>query len=152
MDMKKLGIRIAQLRGAETDSLGTIAEKAGIAKSYLAKIERGEVENPGLRTLVSIASALEITITDLLRPVAIKSRSTEQGSRELRQAMTELLRQDMPASLVDFIDQREKDGDPIPPNLQQSLALLHLRGKRPQRKEDWSYLYETLRRAIQSSR
>jgi len=151
MDMKRLGLRIAELRGAGTDSLGTTAEKAGIAKSYLAKIERGEVENPGLRTLVSIASALDTTITDLLKPIVLLSQGTEQGDRALRQEMLELLRHDMPPSLLEFIREQEKAGSPIPTNFQQMLALVHLRGKRPRDREDWNYLYETLKRATQTA-
>lgn len=152
MDMRRLGARISEYRGAGDNSLGEIAEKAKIAKSYLAKIERGEVENPGLRTLISIANALETTVTDLIKPIAAKDNDGEHGQREFRKEMLELLQQDMPPSLLAFIKDQAIAGKPIPVNLQQSLALVHLRGKKPSRKEDWSYLYETLRRAIRSSK
>ena len=63
---KRLGARITLLREERDMSLGDVATASGLAKSYLSKMEKGEALNPGLATLSAIASALHLTVHDLL--------------------------------------------------------------------------------------
>ena len=150
MDVKRVGRRIAALRRAgEADelSLSALALKADLAKSYLARIERGEIENPGLGTLASIAKALGVTVADLLE--AVGPRREREGSVRIQRAGDlERLRKTMPASLVSFLKDAELKGEPIPDNLQRALALVEFRGRSPERSEDWKFIYDAMRMAL----
>jgi transcriptional regulator with XRE-family HTH domain len=57
--------KVRSLRQARGWSLGALAERAGLSKTNLAKIETGE-GNPSLETLLRLADALEITLGSLL--------------------------------------------------------------------------------------
>ena len=56
---------IRALRGARGWSLATLASRAGLSKTIVAKIEGGD-GNPSLETLLRLAGALDITIGSLL--------------------------------------------------------------------------------------
>lgn len=56
---------IRALRGARGWSLATLASRAGLSKTIIAKIESGD-GNPSLETLLRLAGALDITIGSLL--------------------------------------------------------------------------------------
>lgn len=59
-----LGKRIRRLRHRMDLSQEKLAEKAGIHRTYMGKIERGE-SNPPLHTVSKIAKALKVKISDL---------------------------------------------------------------------------------------
>ena len=148
VDAIALGARIAELRELRGLSLGALAEQAGgIAKSYLAKLERGEVENPGLRTLSAIARALGVTVADLLKPAEpprkAKGAALLDQEAELRRVMAKL-----PPGLAEFLDEMEREGRPVPPRTVHALALAEFRGRRPERPEDWRFLYDALARSV----
>lgn len=152
IDPAALGNRISSLREIQSLSLGALAEKAGgIAKSYLAKLERGEVENPGLRTLSGIANALDVTVADLL------GSAEEVGGREGRELLAEhaelqRVMENLPAGLGDFLEKMEKGGTPVPATTVRALAFAEFRGRRPERPEDWRFLYDALIRSVRSPR
>lgn len=60
----ELGRRIRKLRRRSDISQEKLAEKAGIHRTYMGKIERGE-SNPPLHTISKIAKALRVKISDL---------------------------------------------------------------------------------------
>lgn len=148
VDAAALGARIAELRELRALSLGTLAELAGgMAKSYLAKLERGEVENPGLRTLSVIAHALGVTVADLLRPV---EPARPVGGAALLDEQAELQRvmANLPPGLEDFLAEKSREGQPVPLATIRSLAFAEFRGRRPERTEDWRFLYDALVRSV----
>lgn len=59
-----LGKKIRKLRRKPGISQEKLAERAGIHRTYMGKIERGE-SNPPLHTISKIAKALKIKISDL---------------------------------------------------------------------------------------
>ncbi|MCL5073502.1 MAG: helix-turn-helix domain-containing protein [Actinobacteria bacterium] len=61
---KQLGKRIRRLRREQKISQEKLAEKAGIHRTYMGKIERGE-SNPPIHTVEKIAKALKIPISEL---------------------------------------------------------------------------------------
>ena len=147
LDVQKLGQRITQLRELKNLSLSAVAEAAQIAKSYLAKIERGEVENPGLKTLNAIARALDVTVSDLLSPV--ESSRGPTGEALVADAIQfERLTAEMPDSLRRFIERQKELGRPVPPDVIRALATVQFRGKRPKSEEDWQFLYLAVLRAV----
>ena len=61
LNYEQLGKRIKQVRKMKALSQNTLAEKAGLTPNFIAKIE-GNNTSISLKTLVSIANALEISI------------------------------------------------------------------------------------------
>lgn len=59
-----LGKRIKTLREAAHLTQEKLAEKSGISLDYLGKIEVN-INKPGLKTLIKLAEALEISVKDL---------------------------------------------------------------------------------------
>jgi len=57
--------QVRALRHARGWSLGSLAERAGLSKTNVAKIETGD-GNPSIETLLRLADALEITVGTLL--------------------------------------------------------------------------------------
>jgi len=62
--LKQLGKRIRLIRREQGVSQENLATDAGIERSYMGAIERGE-RNPSYDKLVSIAKALKISVSDL---------------------------------------------------------------------------------------
>ena len=62
---KQLGKRIRQFRGTRKLSQEELAYKAGVHRTYLGGIERGE-RNPSLKNLAAIAKALNVRLADLV--------------------------------------------------------------------------------------
>jgi transcriptional regulator with XRE-family HTH domain len=151
IDAAALGTRITQLRELRGLSIGALAEAAGgMAKSYLAKLERGEVENPGLKTLSAIARALDVTVADLVAR-AEPARGSEGEALLAEQADLERLMASWPPGLGDFLRQMADDGRPVPAGTVRALALAEFRGRRPERPEDWRFLYDALVRSVRST-
>jgi transcriptional regulator with XRE-family HTH domain len=61
---KQFGERVRQLRLAMNLSQEELAFKAGVHRTYLGSIERGE-RNPSLKNIAAIAKALDITLSEL---------------------------------------------------------------------------------------
>ncbi len=61
-----IGQRIKQYRLQRKFSLSELAERAGIAKSYLSSIERNLQSNPSIQFLEKIAGVLNIPVNTLL--------------------------------------------------------------------------------------
>lgn len=64
--MAHLGAKIRALRTDRKITLPTLANRAGISKGLLSKIETDESSNPSVSTLYKIAEGLELTIADIL--------------------------------------------------------------------------------------
>lgn len=62
--IKNLGKRIRELRLGKRWSQMYLAAEAGLDKSYIGSIERGEV-NPSIKLVTRIAEALGVDISDL---------------------------------------------------------------------------------------
>ncbi|GIN55706.1 helix-turn-helix domain-containing protein [Lederbergia ruris] len=61
-----IGERIREYRKQNNMSLSELAEKAGIAKSYLSSIERNIQSNPSIQFLEKISSVLNVSVQSLL--------------------------------------------------------------------------------------
>jgi len=61
---KRFGDRIRELRLAKSYSQEKLAFKAGVHRTYLGGIERGE-RNPSLKNIASIAKALDVDLAEL---------------------------------------------------------------------------------------
>jgi transcriptional regulator with XRE-family HTH domain len=63
--LKKFGQSVRRFRLSQRLSQDEFAAVAGLDRSYVGAIERGE-QNPSLWTIARLAAALEITFTELL--------------------------------------------------------------------------------------
>jgi transcriptional regulator with XRE-family HTH domain len=144
LDSKVIGRRVNQLRELQGRSLGVLSEEATVSKSYLAKLEKGEVDNPGLNTLHRVASALGVTLADLLASEEPEGRAEPESPTK---SYEELLN-NLPKSLRKFLDAQEASGDRLPADTIRALASLKFRGRQPRRAEDWQFVYDALRRSL----
>ncbi len=142
IDQQLLGKQVTDLRQRSGLSISGLAERAGVAKSYLLKVEKGEVENPGLATLDLIAKALGVTLDDLLNPPSQKSKRKTKGSPE------ESMSPPFSESLREFLEKLEQQGENVPADVKRSLASLQFRGKRPELPDDWWFIYQALKRSV----
>ncbi|MFD1361700.1 helix-turn-helix domain-containing protein [Lentibacillus salinarum] len=62
-----IGEKIKQLRIEQEMSISEMAEKAGVAKSYLSSIERNLQTNPSIQFIEKISAVLGIPSNDLIR-------------------------------------------------------------------------------------
>lgn len=64
-ELHKLGQRIRQLREEKGYSQETLGFKAGLHRNYISSLELAQ-KNPTYTTLLKLAKALSVEITDLL--------------------------------------------------------------------------------------
>jgi XRE family transcriptional regulator of biofilm formation len=74
-------------------SLSELAERAGIAKSYLSSIERNIQSNPSIQILEKISSVLDVPVHVLLHG------ETEEVQAELDHDWEELVREAMASGI-----------------------------------------------------
>ncbi|MFC4738125.1 helix-turn-helix domain-containing protein [Bacillus daqingensis] len=65
-----IGARVRQHRTARGFTMSELAERAGVAKSYLSAIERDIQTNPSIQFLEKIAAVLDIDMNVLLKDPA----------------------------------------------------------------------------------
>ncbi len=61
-----LGEKIKKLRESRGLSLSELAERAGVAKSYLSTIERNLRRNPSIQFIEKVADVLNVSVTSLI--------------------------------------------------------------------------------------
>jgi transcriptional regulator with XRE-family HTH domain len=66
-DARTIGARLRQIRRARRKSLVVVAGLAGVSKSHLSRIERGEVALDSISEILALAEALEIFPSELIR-------------------------------------------------------------------------------------
>jgi transcriptional regulator with XRE-family HTH domain len=64
--MKNIGGKIKALRAERQITLPNLADKAGLSKGLLSKIENSVDSNPSLDTLFKIAEALNVSLSSFL--------------------------------------------------------------------------------------
>ena len=60
-----MGYRIREIREAQGLSQSELAEKSGIARATIWRLETGENEETTTKTLLKIADALGVTVSEL---------------------------------------------------------------------------------------
>jgi transcriptional regulator with XRE-family HTH domain len=131
----ELGKKIRVLRLEKGLTLPELADKAKVSKGFLFQIETDEETNPSLDTLHKVASALDVTLAELLEKESVKARR--------------LVPAEIDETLKEFLSDARKAGQIIPEETLQALYVLqHRKGRAPKTKEDWRYLYETIERVF----
>ena len=109
-------------------TLADLARESKIAKGYVWEILSGKAKRPSANTLYEIARALGTSVADLL-------------GKEVSVGQTE------PSNIPDSLREFAKEED-IPEEDVQMLAPISFRGEQPKTKDDWKFLYESIRRSI----
>lgn len=152
LDPFRLGRRTRELRELRGVTLSAAADLAGVAKSYLSKLEKGEVENPGVRTLTSIARALETDLGSLLEYDPESARSVKARTPEWRKAdqleRYDALRATAPSSFLEYLREADAGGRPVPADMAQQLLSIRVRGQQPATVDDWRFLHDALNRSV----
>lgn len=128
--MEPVGVRIRRLRDEQGLSLSELARLSGVSKGYLSQIERAPEARPSASTLFALARTLGTSVAALL------------GSADA-DGVEEAADLDLPDSLRAFA---EEEG--LPPADIRMLAGIRYRGESPRTKEDWRFLYESIRRSV----
>lgn len=123
MSEKDFGSRIRKGRLSQNLSQTDLAKKAGISRTYLSQIERGESANLSWQVRKSLSEVLGIPI-------------------EADPAVSERL-EDLPPGLSQFAQDRN-----LPEADIQMLARLEYRGKKPNTPEQWRLLYGLIKSVI----
>lgn len=90
-----IGEKVKKIRTEKGLSLSELAERAGVAKSYLSSIERSIQSNPSIQFLEKIAAVLGISVESLIH----ETNHDEIDSEMLDEEWTNLIREAMESGI-----------------------------------------------------
>ncbi len=122
-----IGARIRERRMAQGLNQSQLARKAGIAKSYLSRLETTEGISPSVALVQQIATALNASLADLL------------GTAEVRPAKAGSI---PPALARARVRYRFADDEVA------LLQAISYRGKRPATEDDYFFLLLAIKHAV----
>lgn len=129
--MEMVGEKVSRRRSEKGLSLTELARRAGVSKSYLHSIEKGDTQSPSAEILLRIANELNTTLADLLsQPPQYESQNKGKAA-------------EVSESLLSFAQKyRLPEVDIL------MLAGIEYRGKQPATEQDWQFLYESIKRSV----
>ena len=133
LDLVRLGQTIRSLRLGKGWSLSELAEQSGVSKAYISDLENGNAGKPNIQYVYSVATALEVTLDELLGESKPKSQRAERRKSE-----------DLPPGLLELQQELDLTTEDV-----ELLADMNFRGHRPRDKEGWRFLLEALRMVSQ---
>ncbi|MDD9266506.1 helix-turn-helix domain-containing protein [Paenibacillus sp. GCM10023248] len=86
-----IGKRVQQLRKEKGLSLTELAERAGVAKSYISSLERDIQKNPSIQFLEKIAAVLKVPVERLID----EQDAAAQDTLELDQEWYDIIKEAM---------------------------------------------------------
>ncbi|MEO3946575.1 helix-turn-helix domain-containing protein [Gorillibacterium sp. CAU 1737] len=92
-----IGKRVQELRLKKGLTLSELAERAGVAKSYLSTMERDIQSNPSIQFLEKIASVLNVSVETLIHPD--EERKPARRAEELDEEWRTLVRDAMASGI-----------------------------------------------------
>ena len=101
-EFKMIGDRVKRIRKEKNLSMTELAEKAGVAKSYLSSLERNIQVNPSIQFLEKIASVLHVPLDALLRDTPDMSSLDEDWAELVREAMNSGVSKDQFRDFIEF--------------------------------------------------
>ncbi|MGR5986017.1 helix-turn-helix domain-containing protein [Bacillus cytotoxicus] len=98
-----IGERIKRLRLQRGISLTELAEKAGVAKSYISSIERNLQQNPSIQFLEKIATVLQIPIDTLLHDTTpLENQLDSEWTHLVKEAMNSGVSKEQFREFIEF--------------------------------------------------
>ncbi len=131
--MESLGARIRRLRADQGLSLSELARLSNVSKGYLSQVERSPQARPSAATLFAVARVLSVSVADLFEGTD-SDESADTGA-------------ELPPGLAEFAEEAG-----LPPADLEMLSHIHYRGMVPRNKEDWRFIYESIRRSVRVDR
>lgn len=127
--MAHIGATIRALRTKNDVTLPALAQRAGISKGLLSKIETDETSNPSISTLFKIAEGLETTVADILgtERVAVKRQPSDDGAEWRKKLALAFKGKELDPHILD--------------------AIQHLRNRKATKSDDlehWKFLYTSI--------
>jgi|SRR5699024_297394 len=77
-----IGEKIKTLRQEQELSISELADKAGVAKSYLSSIERSIQTNPSIQFMEKVSQVLGVSVNDLLQEPTTEENAVEELDEE----------------------------------------------------------------------
>lgn len=106
-----IGKRVQQLRLAKGMSLTELAERAGVAKSYLSSIERDLQSNPSIQFLEKVGNVLGVSVEQFLNPSEEEEHMDPEWSELVREAMSSGISKEQFREFLEFNKWRIKQKD-----------------------------------------
>ena len=120
---RTVGEWVRELRGRRGWSLQTLAQRAGISKAYLLKLEKSEA-NPTEEVIKRLATALEVRAALLLG----EGPAEDEGGHQLSDSLREFVDTDKPE-----------------PDLLAAMRALDFRGQPPETAREWRQIYRVMK-------
>ncbi|WP_078597182.1 helix-turn-helix domain-containing protein [Evansella clarkii] len=92
-----IGERVKKYRSEAGMTLTELADRAGVAKSYLSALERNIQTNPSIQFLEKIASVLDVSMDQLLYDE--ENRNTGDGNSGLDNEWSKLVKEAMDSGI-----------------------------------------------------
>ena len=127
-----LGERLKALREERGMTLDDLERQTGVSKGYLSQLERGEKTNPGVKLVERVADGLGVGVSELI-----------DGPRSYVETPARV-----PAGLKELLQRAAEAGAPLPDEDVHMLQSVQYRGRRPRSAEDWSLLYDFIKRIV----
>lgn len=124
--------RLKDFREEARLSLVALAEESNISKGYLWRLENDQNCNPSIGVLYKIATAMGITVTDLL-DILVKVESLDMA--------------DLPESLSSFIKERGEELDIQEEDIKMLRSIVY-RGRRPNSREEWEFIFRSVKMTL----
>jgi len=103
-----IGARVKKLRQEKKISMTELAEKAGVAKSYLSSLERNLQTNPSIQFLEKIAAVLDVSIDALLFDKPNREKLDSEWLQIVEQAMRSGVSKQQFREFIEFNQWRSK--------------------------------------------
>ena len=82
IDIKAVGANIADIRRKNNLTQEQLAELAGLSTNYIARVERGEIQNFSAINMLRIAAALDVSIDELAEGAHKKEKLKSKPHRK----------------------------------------------------------------------
>ncbi|SEB90981.1 helix-turn-helix domain-containing protein [Paenibacillus sp. GP183] len=104
-----IGNRVKQLRFEKGLSINELAERAGVAKSYLSSIERDIQSNPSIQFLEKISTVLGVPIETFFPGKKIEPALDPEWSQLVRDAMASGVSKEQFSEFLEYNKWRSKN-------------------------------------------
>jgi XRE family transcriptional regulator, master regulator for biofilm formation len=108
-----IGDRVKKFRQEKKMSLSELADKAGVAKSYLSSLERNLQRNPSIQFLEKIAAVLSISVDHLIHEQMNKEELDSDWMSIVKEAMHSGVSKEQFRDFLEFnkwrVNQNNKD-------------------------------------------
>jgi transcriptional regulator with XRE-family HTH domain len=131
IDLKKLGATIRFLRQGKGWALADLSQRAAVSKAYISDLENGVAGKPNIQYVFNVATALDVTLDDLLRDAIGKEQRVRRKHTE-----------DLPPGLAELQQDLDLSDDDV-----EMLAQVNFRGNRPRDKDGWRFVLQAIRMA-----